>query len=197
MTEHKAKAGAAFSAGLRANGGAMIGGPDMTTRYHVECWRAGALQWVEDIDNLVVNQGLDDLLDKYLKGSTYTAAFFVGLIDNANFTAIAAGDTAAKINETANPPTTNGWQEATEYDEATREALVLGSVSGQSVNNSASKAEFTISATVTINGAFVVTNNTKGGTSGVLYGAASFTSPRAVEDDDTLLVTVTLTAAAA
>lgn len=166
--------------------------------YKFECYdRFGKLKWVEEIPNLIVNEGLDDVLNKYFKGSGYTAAWYVGLIDNASFSAIAAGDTAAKITGTVNAPTTNAWQEFDDIDEANRPALTLGSVSGQSVDNSASKAAFTINATGTVNGAFVVTTNTILGTSGVLYGAASFSATRAVESGDTINVTVTLTSASA
>src|SRR5512143_1622046 len=139
--------------------------------YLFECFdRYGNLKWVEEVNNLTVDEGLNDLLSKYFKGTTYTAAWYVGLVDNAGFTAIAAGDTAAKITGTANPPTTNGWQEFDEYDEANRQTLTLGTVSGKSVDNSASKAVFTISATGVVKGGFVVTTNAKLGTSGVLYG---------------------------
>jgi hypothetical protein len=66
------------------------------------------------------------------------------------------------------------------------------------VDNSASKAQFSINATATIGGAFIVTNSTKGGTTGILYGGGAFTEGnRSVVNGDTLNVTVTLTAAAA
>ena len=118
--------------------------------YTFECRdKGGNLKWQEQVHNLVVDAGLNDLLDKYFKGSSYTAAWYVGLIDNASFTEVAADDTAAKIATTKNHPTTNDWQEFDDYDEATREALTLGSVSGKSVDNSASKAEFTINASGT------------------------------------------------
>ncbi len=92
-----------------------------------------------------------------------------------------------------------GWAEVTAYDESTREALVLGSIASQSVNNSGSKASFTISTdSTTVGGAFLTTNNTKGGTSGTLYGVGAFTgADKSTDDGDTLNVTVTLTAAAA
>lgn len=180
---------------------AHIGGPGMKSVYTFECFdRHGNLKWAEKVGNLVVNQGLNDILDKYFKGSTYTASWHVGLIDDASFGAIAATDTAAKIVDAPgdiDTPTTNGWAEFVDYDEATREALTLGSVASQSVDNAASKASFTISGAGDVNGAFVISNNTKGGTSGFLYGAASFMAPRAVEEDDVLNVTVELTAAAA
>ena len=80
--------------------------------YSFECYdSAGRLKWRDEIKNLVTNEGLNDWLTQYLKGAAYTAAFNVGLIDNAGFTAIAAGDTYAQIDGT------NGWAELTDYDE--------------------------------------------------------------------------------
>jgi len=156
--------------------------------YQVECYdRHGKLKWVDEFDNLVVNAGLDDSLDKHLKGSSYTAAFYVGLTDGTPTPA--AADTMASH---------AGWTEVEDYDEGTRPALTLGSVSGQSVDNSASKAEFTIDTnSTTIGGAFVATNATKGGSTGTLYGVGAFTAgDKSLDDDDVLNVTVTLTASA-
>jgi hypothetical protein len=90
-----------------------------------------------------------------------------------------------------------GWTEDQNYSEATREVLTLGTVSGGSVDNSASKASFSINATATIGGAFLTTVSTKGGTTGTLYGGAAFAANRSVVSGDTLNVTATLTAAAA
>lgn len=166
--------------------------------YAFECYDSqGNLKWSEQVPNLVTNEGLNDLLNKYLKGSSYTAAFYVGLIDNSGFGALAAGDTAAKITLTANSPTTNDWQEADDYSESVRQTLTLGTVASQSVNNSASKAAYSINGTVTVKGAFIVTSSTKGGTSGVLYGEAAFSTARAMLSGDTLNVTCTLTSASA
>jgi len=163
--------------------------------YRVECFASdGTLKWVEERQNLVTNEGLNDVLDKYLKGSSYTAAFYVGLIDNASFSAIAAGNVASDISVST---ATNGWIEFDDYSEGVRQTLTLGTVSSQSVDNSASKAAFSIDATGTVNGAFVVTTSTVGGTTGVLYGAVSFSATRNVENGDTLNVTVTLTQASA
>lgn len=153
----------------------------------------GSLRWTETVHNVVVNEGLDQLLDKTFKGSSYTAAWYCGLVDNANFGAINNDDTAARITTSApSYPTTNNWRESTAYSNANRPTLTLGTVSSQSVNNSASKCSFTINATATINGAFTVTNNTKGGTSGSLYSVTSFGATRSVLNGDTLNVTITL-----
>lgn len=148
----------------------------------------GNLKWYECNHNLVVNAGLNDLLDKYFKGSTYTAAFYVGLTDGTP--TVAAGDTMASH---------AGWAEVTAYDEANRQTLTLGSVSSQAVNNGASKATFTIDTnSTTIGGAFLTTNNTKGGSTGILYGGAAFTGgDKTLDDGDTLAVQINLSAAAA
>ena len=91
-----------------------------------------------------------------------------------------------------------GWTEVTDYDEASRQTLSLGSVSAGSVNNSASKAVFTISATVTVGGAFVVSNSTKSGTTGTLLGIGAFSGGnRSVVDNDVINVTVTASISAA
>jgi hypothetical protein len=147
----------------------------------------GRLKWRERVHNLVVNAGLDDLLDKYFKAAAYTAAWYVGLTDGTP--SIVADDTMA-----SHP----GWEEITAYDEAARRTLVLGAVSGQSVDNSASKAAFTMSAAATVGGLFLCTDNTKGGASGTLYGAVAFAGgDKSVDDNDQIIVTTTLTAASA
>lgn len=142
-------------------------------------------KWADGFSNLVTTAGKNDLLTQYLKGSAYTAAWFVGLIDNAGFTAINAADTAASH---------AGWSESSAYSNGTRPALTLGTASAGSIDNSASKASYTINATATINGAFTITNSTKGGTTGTLYSAGSFGTPRSVISGDTLQVQVTLSA---
>lgn len=185
--EQKIAANLGASAGLEAAARLPLGA-GVSSLYRFECFdRAGRLKWVEEVRNLVVNVGLNELLDKTFKGSGYTAAWYVGLVDNASFSAIAAGDTMGSH---------AGWLESTAYSDGTRKALTLGTVASGSVDNSASKAAFAINGTATIRGAFVTTNSTKGGTTGTLYGAAAFAANRAVENGDTLNVTVTLTATA-
>lgn len=153
--------------------------------YEIECYAPdGTLKWADRIENLITNEGLNDLLDKYLKGSGYTAAWYVGLTDGTPTPA--AADTLASH---------TGWSEITAYT-GDRQALTLGSVASQSVDNSASKAVFPITGTATIGGAFVASAAT--GTSGVLYGVGAFIAgDKDVSNGDTLNVTVTCTAASA
>ncbi|WDI31606.1 hypothetical protein PUV54_00160 [Hyphococcus flavus] len=158
------------------------------TRYDIVCVdKDGNEKWRDVADNLVVTTGLNDLLDKYFKGSAYTAAHYIGLTDDSP--TIAAGDTMASH---------AGWAEATGYDEAARQDFTPGTVAAGSVDNSGNVASFSINASDTIGGLFLATNATKGGTSGILYGVAAFTGgDKAVDDGDTLNVTATATAAAA
>lgn len=154
--------------------------------YRIECRDAfGNLKWIEEVPNQVMTAGINDLLTNYFKGAAYTAAFYIGLVDNASFSAYAAADTMASH---------AGWLESTVYSNGTRPALTLGTAAAGSISNSASVAAFTVNASGTVRGAFVGTNNTKGGTTGTLYGAADFSAARAVVSGDTLNVTVTLSA---
>lgn len=142
--------------------------------------------WVDEFYNLVVTEGLNDLLDKRFKGSGYTAADYVGV--TAATPTFAAGDVMNSH---------SGWTEVTAYSQGTRPALTLGTVSGGSVNNSASKATYSINGTTTIGGAFVTTNSTKGGTTGLLYGGGALAEGnRSLVNGDSLAVQVTLSATA-
>ena len=59
------------------------------------------------------------------------------------------------------------------------------------IDNSGAVAVFSINGTTTVGGAFLTSDNTKGGTAGTLFSAADFQSPgdRSVVDDDTINVT--------
>lgn len=155
-------------------------------KFELECVGPdGKVKWSVTDNNLIVDTGLNEILDKFWKGSAYSASHFVGLTDGAPVT-VAAGDTMASH---------AGWNEVTAYTEGTRPALVLGTVAAKSVDNSASKASFSVNATTTIGGSMITTDNTKGGTAGILIGAVAFTGGDKVADNgDTLNVTVTLSA---
>lgn len=153
----------------------------------VECVGAdGVVKWVDEGPNLIVTAGRNKLLDETLAGSAYTATWYVGLVDNASFTAIAAADTMASH---------AGWIESTAYTEAARPTMAFSAASAGSKATSANNA-FSINATATINGAFVTSVATKGGTTGVLFAAKSFAATRSVISGDTLNVgyTASLTA---
>jgi hypothetical protein len=156
--------------------------------YALECRDAeGKLKWVMGGHNLVVNEGLQDMNTKYFTGSTYTAAWYIGLYGAAASNNPTAADTAA-----SHP----GFTEITPYSNATRPACTFGTATTADpsvITNTLSKAAFTINATATVGGAFLISNNTKGGTTGVLFSASDFQSPgdRVVASGDTLNVTYT------
>ena len=154
--------------------------------YKIQCHdKDGNLKWEDEAPNLVVNGGLQDMNAKYFTGSAYTAAWYIGLYGAGASNTPAAGDTMSSH---------AGWTEVTDYSQATRPACTFGTptTANPSVaTNSASTATFSINATVTVGGAFLISNSTKGGTSGILFSASDFQSPgdRAMVSGDTLQVT--------
>lgn len=149
-------------------------------RYHVECIGAdGQVKWRDQFDNLVTTVGKNDMLDKHLAGSAYTAAWYLGLISSTGYSAINAADTASSH---------AGWTESTAYSDSTRIAASWASASSGSKALS-SAAAFAINGTATIKGAFLISNSTKGGTTGILFSAGLFSGgDRSVVDGDTLNV---------
>ena len=94
-----------------------------------------------------------------------------------------------------------GWTEVTDYSEANRPTATFAAATNANpsvVTNTASKAVFTINATTTVGGAFLTSNNTKGGSTGTLFSAADFQSPgdRSVVSGDILNVTYTFSLSA-
>ena len=173
----------ALSTAKRATDAAKAGGV-----YRMECVGAdGQVKWVAECPNLVVNVGLQDMNAKYFSGSAYTATWFIGLYGAGASNTPAAGDTAASH---------AGWIKVVPYSNATRPTATFGTATTADpsvISNSASPAAFTINATATVGGAFLISNSTKSGTTGILFSASDFQSPgdRAVVSGDTLNVTYT------
>lgn len=134
--------------------------------------------------NLVVNEGLNKLLDVMFHADTQIATWYLGLFEG-NYTPV-AGLTAATV--------ASASTECTAYDNATRPEFNEAIASGQSITNSANRASFVFNATKTIYGAFLISDNTKGGSSGSLFAAARFASAKAVVSSDELLLTYTFSA---
>ena len=142
-------------------------------------------QWKEE--NICTDEGLNALLDIMFSAGTQLTAWYVLIFETD--TAPAAGTTYA----------VPVFTECEAYAEATREAFVEAGVSGKSITNSASKAEFTMNATKTIYGAALVGGGTDADTKGnvagggTMYCASKFSASKAVENLDVLKCTVTLT----
>lgn len=185
MLIDNSKAADTVSSTLTAVAGA-IEGLSAKGRYELVCTDAdGNVKWVHTEDNLVVNVGLQDMNDKYFTGSSYSATWYLGLITGPGVTT-SATDTMAS----------HGWTEFTGYSQATRVTCSFGSATSANpsvITNSGSPAAFSINATGTVGGAFLTSNNTKSGTTGILFSEKAFSSPgdRSVVNGDTLTVTYT------
>lgn len=166
----------AMAAGLVAGAGFKEESGVPRFKYTVECVGAdGKVRWTETFENLVTTAGKTDIVDKYFKGSGYTAAWYLGL---AGAGTKAAGDTLASH---------GGWTEITAYT-GNRQAITFGSTSSGS--NTASAVSFSITGTATVAGAFIA--SAASGTSGTLYSVGDFAASRSVLSGDTLNVTMTV-----
>lgn len=160
--------------------------------YHIVCTGPdGEIKWKDEVPNLVVNQGLQLMAATTLTAGTQIVSWYIGLYGSSATNTPAASNTMASH---------SSWTESTPYSNATRPQCVFATptTANPSVaTNSASPAVFSINATATIGGAFLVSNNTKGGSSGTLFSAAAFTSPgdRAVASGDIVNITYTLSVA--
>jgi hypothetical protein len=139
-------------------------------------------EWEDN--NIIVNQGLDSVLNVYLDAATQLPSWFLGVFEG-NYTPVAT-DTAATI--------AGNSTECSAITNATRPPWTPAASSGQSITNAAARATFTFNATKTIYGAFLISNSTIGGTSGSLFSAARFATAKPVVNLDQLLLTYTFTA---
>ena len=153
--------------------------------FHFKCYdKDGNLKWEDSAKNLVVNTGLQDMNAKYFTGSTYTAAWYIGLVSDSGFSAYAAGDTLASH---------AGWTETTAYSGGNRATATFGTATTADpsvINNSGSPGAFSITGTVTVKGAFLCNVQSNSSTSGLLFSVSNFTGgDRSVVNGDTLNVT--------
>jgi hypothetical protein len=160
-------------------------------RYDVVCvGEDGQIKWTDSIENLVVTVGKNYLLDNFFNGSIPAGPWYMGLVDNASFTAYAAGDTLTSH---------TGWLENLGYTisgSSVNRATVSWTPAASAGSKTASVVAFTINATSTILGALMTTtqarNTTSNGGAGILYSAGTFTGgARSVISGDTLNVTYT------
>ena len=155
--------------------------------YKIQCVGAdGTVKWEDEMHNLVVNQGLQSMVAVYLDGGTQITTWYIGLITGpGSGTTIAAGDTLASH---------SGWTESTDYSGGNRATATFGTATTADpsvIDNSGSPAQFSMTGTVTVAGAFLASVDT--GTSGILFSVSTFQSPgaRSVVSGDTLNVTYT------
>jgi hypothetical protein len=147
----------------------------------------GVEKWRDTFPNLVVNSGLQLMNNTFFAGTSYTAVWYLGLITGpASGTTFNAADTMLSH---------GGWTEDTTYSNANRPTVTFGTATLADPSVIATTAtSFSINGTTTVAGAFLTTNNTKGGTTGTLFSASDFTGgDRLLQSGDTLNVTYTFT----
>lgn len=156
----------------------------ITGDYTVECIGAdGNVKWSETIKNLVVTVGKNFMLDTTFSGTSYTAAWYLGLVNGASSPTYNAADTMLSH---------AGWTEFTAYSETARPAPTWGAAAAGAKATTATA--FSINGSGTVAGAFMTTDNAKSGTSGTLFSAGNFSGgSRTVASGDTLNVTYTAT----
>lgn len=152
-------------------------------RFEVQHFRKGELIGTYPLPNGITDVGMNTLLDVMFHGGSQITTWYIGLVNNSGFSSFANGDTMSSH---------AGWTEFTSYDEATRTEWDEDAAASRSISNGTTSADFTISATGVLKGIFVVSNNTKGGTTGTLWSTAAFTTTVSVVDDDLLKITYTV-----
>lgn len=159
---------------------------DLRGRYKINHFRGGLLIAKYDIHNDITNEGKNTIFDVMYNNATQIAnsAWAIGLISLVGYSALASTDV---MNSHA------GWTEFTTYSQANRVAWGSGASSSQTVTN-ATPCQFDITATGTVKGIFVTSNNTKGGTTGKLWSTALFSADVPVVNGDQLKATYTLNA---
>lgn len=168
----------------------------------MEHWRDGVMISRHVLANDVTNEGLNKLAGLGYFTDAKITTWYILIIDQVGFTALADADTYNAINQAG-----NGWDEFTDYtdgnnaDSATTRPIWTTTVpSGQSVSNTVTQSIYNVTATASIRGVGVV-----GGTNveaelkddftlgNTLTSTAEFSgAPVAISNGDQLKITYTL-----
>jgi hypothetical protein len=169
--------------------------------FQVEHVRNGEVLDTYDFPNGIINEGKNKLLDVMFHTVTQIGTWYLGLINLAGYTALAADDTYDDIDQAG-----NGWDEFASYTDpgntnstVTRPQWTEGAASGQSITNG-TVVVFDITGSGTVKGLFLV-----GGTNAqtksdhtaanTLWATALFAGGDvAVQNADQLKVTYTVSA---
>ena len=150
--------------------------------YGVQHFRDGKLIWQEFFPNLVVDVGKNAMLDTYLAGSAWTTGtVYMGL--KGTGTPLAADTMAShgswsQLNITAN-----------------RGTVTFSSASaGSKATSSAVAHTITAAGPTTVAGGYLVIGGTNGNTNttGTLFSAGDFSSPRSVYASDVLNISYSI-----
>lgn len=175
---------------------ALVAERDQRISFQGEVWldhrRNGEYLCFEEYQgkNIIPTEGLNYLLDAAIANQqSAITSWYVGIFKN-NVTPLAA-DTASKLGAAG---AYGECQDADYASPVSRPAFTLVAASGGVITNAASKAEFTISAGITVYGAFLTNNSSKTANTGKLLAAKKFDSARTVVSGDIISVVYQITA---
>ena len=145
----------------------------------------GVLKEAFEVDNIVVDEGLNNVLNAALRNSGAQTAWYLGLYAGA-YTPVAT-EIAATVAASAH--------EFVGYTGGARPQWRPAAAAAKAVTSAAQPAVFTFNANASINGAFLISSSQLSGTSGVLMSIAAFGSAKAVTAGDQLTLTYVMSAA--
>ena len=145
----------------------------------MELVRDGKVIGEFQFENGITDEGKDHILDTQFAGGTPVDPWYIGLIDNAGFSALAAGDTL---------PSHAGWSEFTSYT-GNRQEWTEDAAATQAITNTTT-VDFAITGSGTVYGIFIASVAT--GTAGILWATAALASPQAVASSDEIRITYTV-----
>lgn len=142
--------------------------------------RVNGGEW-ERTENLIPTEGLAHILNVALGTTPKPTGYFLALFSaaaqpTASWTAASFATTASEL-----VSMTEG------YAEATRPKWTPVNTSTGSIDNMDAVAKVTMktASSLTVQGAAMLTNSTRGGTSGALISASKYAAPRVFQDGDT------------
>jgi len=148
--------------------------------FGLEQWRNGICIGVIPFPNSSTNVGKQYLLGTGFNSVTQITGWFLGLIDGTSGTPV--------LDATDISNGHSGWTEFTTYDETNRQAWTKSPSPSTNQMVSSAPCQFTVSASVAANafiaGGFVISNNTKGGTTGTLYAQGLLPNAVPVQEGD-------------
>lgn len=138
--------------------------------------------------NLITNEGLNHFLGVTLAAVSANPTWYVGIFE---------GNYTPQPTDTGGNIATNSTESNSFASPTARKTYTIdsGDPTGQALSNFDAKASFTMDATVTIYGAFLISDVTVNGTAGVCVAASRFAAQRDLVDTDEFLVGYSISAA--
>jgi hypothetical protein len=182
-----------------AKTGAMLGG-----QFEVEHWRGDACLRQLQFHNDITDEGLTGLLNAHFHAATQITTWYIGLISDSGYSALANDDAYVDINGAG-----NGWDTFTDYTDGnngdsttTRPVWPEDAASGNSITNATTKAIYNIvTTTEKVKGIFVCGGGTSpqlkddATTGSTLWSTALFSGGDVtVTNGDQLKITYTINA---